>query len=67
MRTPRYTDPAAGIDHDQDLFSLSLTRFRWIEHPEMWRHKRRMAVLVLCLVGAAWGSWTLAQWLVTVL
>ncbi|MFO7564015.1 MAG: hypothetical protein R6X02_15320 [Enhygromyxa sp.] len=46
---------------------MSLTQFRWVKHPEMRRHHLRMALLVLSLAGAAWGSWIFAQWLVTVL
>ena len=67
VRAPRHTDPSAVIDRTQDLFFLSLTRFRWITHPELRRHFLRMAALVLSLAGAAWGSWKLAQWFVTVL
>ena len=67
VRRPSYTDPTAGLDVDQDLFSLSLTHFRWMGHPAMWRHYFVMTVLLLSLVGAGWGAWKLAQWLVTVL
>lgn len=67
VRRPRHTDPTAGLDTTEDLFSLSLTRWQWIRHPAMRRHYLRMTLLVLSLAGAAWGSWLLAQWLVTVL
>lgn len=67
MRRPSHTDPTADLDVDQDLFALSLTQFRWIRHPKMWRHYGIMTVLLLSLAGAGWGAWKLAQWLVTVL